>query len=71
MLCMLIYFQKRNVFEDTHCKSAGTLKSHLTVVHVEPGHLVISQIHKYPQPNFIIIIINGGNMPVTKTHLTY
>ena len=32
---------------------------------------LISQIHKYPQPNFIIIIINGGNMPVTKTHLTY
>ena len=155
MLCMLIYFQKRNKFEDIHCQRAWTLNSHLTVVHVEPGHLVepaqagqsprwstchcthwgwahsvsgwpwgtvvvveqqisprskctttvwetfseiskltdrynfslgqvelilnfslgrvelISQIHKYPQPNFIIIIINGGNMPVTKTHLTY
>ena len=164
---MLIYFQKRNKFEDIHCQRAWTLNSHLTVVHVEPGHLVepaqagqsprwstchctrwgwahsvsgwpwgivvvvgqqisprskctttlwetfseiskliwgqlikvnstrafqkidfnwliqlilnfslgrvelISQIHKYPQPNFIIIIINGGNMPVTKTHLTY
>ena len=35
MLCMLIYFQKRNVFEDTHCKLAGTLKNHLNVVHVD------------------------------------
>ena len=40
MLCMLIYFQKRNKFEDIHCQRAWTLNSHLTVVHVEPGHLV-------------------------------
>ena len=79
MLCMLIYFQKRNMFEDSHGKLAGTLKSPLNVVHVDLLILnfslgrveLISQIHKYPKPNFIIIIINGGNMPVTKTHLTY
>ena len=35
MLCMLINFQKRNMFEDSHGKIAGTLKSHLNVVHVD------------------------------------
>ena len=35
MLCMLIYFQKRNMFEDSHGKLAGTLKSHLNTVHVD------------------------------------
>ena len=39
MLCMLIYFQKRNMFEDSHGKLAGTLKSHLNVVH---GHALVN-----------------------------
>ena len=33
MLCMYIYFQKRNKFEDTHRKRAQTLKSHLNAQH--------------------------------------
>ena len=34
ILILIFDFQKGNMFEDTHCKRAQTLKSHLNVVNV-------------------------------------
>ena len=67
----VIWFQKENV--TLKCLPAYCLSADMTLFIKKYN----SNFHKpdltnhTPETNFIIMIINGGNMPLTKTHLTY